>query len=60
MKIGPVDPEIVGLQGINDMAISAHRSESFNLCSRKLQSYQIKVYQIFTRCSGIIAEFTVR
>jgi len=30
VKIGPVDPKIIGLQGINDMAISLHRAESFN------------------------------
>jgi len=39
MTIGPVDSEIIDLQGINDVPISAYRSESFNVSPRKLRSY---------------------
>jgi len=53
MKIGPVDPEITGLQESRVCHFAPFRPESFKLSPRKLQSYCTEV-RVFTPYSGII------
>jgi len=56
MKICPADPVIIGLQGIDDMAILRIVQKFHFILSLTLE-YWTEVHQIFARCSGIIGNY---